>query len=83
LEPFDDVLFEPRNVFAYERDLKNGMPRDQIGFVGEDNAFELEVEHTAVRVVGDEEAAMGVMQVVRVVGTVLFDGVFDPIPFGG
>ena len=49
-----------------------------IRFVGEDNPFELECNHAMVRIVGNEESAGGIVQIVRIEGTVLCHGAFDP-----
>lgn len=49
-----------------------------IRFVGEDNPFELECNHAMVRIVGNEESAGGIVQIVRIERTMFCHRAFDP-----
>ena len=80
-EPFHHVLFEPRNVLLIEGNLERCVSGLRVVFIRKNDPLELECDHSAFGIVGYEEPAIGVVQVVGIVGTVLLDGFFDPIPF--
>lgn len=80
-EPFHHVLFEPRNVLLVQGDLERRTPSLRVVFIRKYDPLKLERDHPALGVVGHKEPAVGVVQVVGIVGTVFFDGFFDPFPF--
>ncbi len=81
-KPSDYMLLEPRDIFLVELDLQQAFSCGGIIFIGEQNTLELERDHAAIRVIGHKEPAIGVVQIVGVVCSVVGDRFFDPLPFG-
>ena len=76
-KPLDNVLLKPWASFFVQCHPKCCMPRSQVGVIGKNDSLELERNHAVFRIVGDEKATSGIMQVIGIKGPVFRDGIFD------
>lgn len=80
-KPFYHVLFEPGYVLLIQGYLERSAPSLRVVFIRKHDPFKLERDHSALGIVGHKESAVGVVEIVGIVGTVLLDCLFDPFPF--
>ncbi len=81
LKPLNDMLFEPRARFFVERYLQRGMSGFGIGIVRENHSLECKTNHAVLRIVGDKETTIRIVQVIRVKCPMFANGRFDAIVF--
>jgi hypothetical protein len=75
------MLLEPWNIFLVEVNGQAAADRFGIGCVGKQDPFEFEGDHADIGVIGHEETAGRVVQVIRIVSAMVLDGAFDSFPF--
>jgi hypothetical protein len=79
VEPLDDRSGEPVAGLADQFDGQVGAGGLEVGLIGDDGAFQAELQHPRLFAIRQVKPALGIVQVVRIERTMLVEGRFNAL----